>query len=892
VVAYLIDRWLEAESADRALADLEEVRARAEALYGAREAERKVAREGAGILLWWAFGGVLRIGSRLPRPGSFRGGGLAGDFARDVRFGVRGLLRQPGFAALAVLILGLGIGANSTIFSLANRMFVSAPPSVLSPGELVRVSRSWAPGQGGSMSYPDYEWHRQAASTLSGLMAYWPAGVAVTAGAGGTSAPARAWLVSDNYFEVLGLEPAAGRFFAPEENATPLTHPVAVISYGFWERVLGRSPAAPGSDVVLNGTSFRIIGVAPRPFRGLSPAEDPPDVFLPIMMLPAVQPQNDEAWYRRLPHARTNWLVVVGRLRPGAGIGAVRAELAAAHEALKREYPSEPQDVSVLVTAQYRYAPGVGRSLADLTALLLLAVAAVLAIASANVAVLLLSRATVRSREMGVRSALGAGRGRVFRQLLTEILVLALAGGTAGLLLSMWSARVAAGLLPFRLAETGPDGLVVAVTTGLAVLVAVLAGVAPALETARSDVFSLIQARGRRGARSRLRDGLVVLQVALSLVLVAGAVLFTRSLQAARTRDVGFDARSVLLLSVNLRSHGYDRERAHAFLRAATERLAGLPGAIHVTSTRMVPFQGDWTTTIQPPAGALVSAGEDGVVVGLNAVMPGYFETMGIPQLTGRGIELSDDADRERVVVVNRHLAESFWPGQDAVGQPLHLDGQEEPPYRVVGVAGDATYYRLGEEPQLQAYGAMLQMDRPVEQTFALRTAGDPLALARPAQDALHALDPDLAFYDVRSLESVFAEEIGRFRIAARLVGLFAALALALACAGLYAAISFVVTRRTREIGVRMALGATRPQVARAIVARGLLLAAIGIAIGVAGGLALTRLLGGFLFGVSPRDPLTFLVAPLVLFATAAVAAFLPARRAMAVDPLGAIRAD
>jgi predicted permease len=814
---------------------------------------------------------------------------IVADLVQDLRYGVRSLLRRPAFAVLAVLILGLGIGANSAIFTLANRMFVSAPPSVDSPSALIRVSRSWAPGQGGSVAYPDYEWYREGSRTLAGLMAYNPGGIAVTAAHGSGSSAARVWLVSDNYFAVLGLKPAAGRFFVAEENETPGTHPVAVISHGYWERVLGGDPSAVGGDVVLNGTRFTVIGIAPRSFRGLGPAETTPDFWLPIMMKPAVEPAGDDAWYRRLTDSHENWLVVVGRLGPGVGVEAARAELVGLHERLKEQFPSEPQDYTVHVTSQYRYYPGTGRSLADMTSMLLVVVGVVLLIASANVAVLLLSRAAVRSREMGVRSALGAGRGRVFRQMVTESLVLALAGGALGLLLSVWGARVAAGLLPFELAETGPDMRVVAFTAGVSVLAALLVGTAPAFQATRADVVSLIRERGRRGARSRLQDGLVVLQVGLSLVLVAGAVLFTRSLMAARTRDVGFDTAGLLLVSVNVRNHGYDTERAHAFLRAAHDRVTGLPGVVRATSSRIVPFQGDWTTDLKPPAGAAVTG--EVVTVGLNAVMPDYFETMGIALAGGRGFAASDDLGSDLVVVVNQHLADTFWPGREAVGQLLHVRGEDGPPYRVVGVARNATYYRLGEEPQFQAYGSALQTPR-MEITFMMRTAGDPLALARPAQDALHGLDPDLAFSDVGTMEAVFAEEIGRFRIAARLVGLFGVLALVLASVGLYAAVSYRVARRTREIGICMALGATRRRVARSVVGRGLGLAAAGVVLGLAGSFALARLVSGFIFGVAPRDPVTFLVAPLVLLAVAAFAAFVPARRAMAVDPMGAIRAD
>lgn len=892
LVERLYGRLLGEERAERALADLEELESRLRNLYGSRYARARVRREAAGVLVWWAVSGVMEriVAMRKSLPMLLRGV-MYTDFGRDLRFGVRSLLRRPGFAVLAVLILGLGIGANTSIFTLASRIFMTAPPSVASPESLIRVSRSWAPGEGGSVSYPDYAWYRDRAETVSGLMAYSPADIAVTAGVSGSATAARAWLVTDNYFSVLGLQPATGRFFLPEENRTPMTHPVAVVSWAYWDRVLGRDPAAVGSSVELNGSRFTIVGVTPRAFRGLSPAETLADFFLPVMMRPAVQPTRDAAWYRRLEDAVSNWLVVVGRLQPGVGTDAARSELIALHEGLKRQFPFVPQGYTVLVTSQYRYYPGTGRSLADMTSMLLAVVAAVLLIAAANVAVLLLTRAAVRAREMGVRSALGAGRGRVFRQMLAESLVLAGAGGVLGLLLALWGARAAAGLLPFPLDSTNPDPRVLAFAIGVTILTAVLVGVAPALQAARTDVMTLMRMQGGRSPRARVQDGLVVLQIGLSLVLVAGAVLFTRSLNAARTRDVGFDASNVLLLHLNVRNHGYDDERVRTFVPMVLDRLAALPGVAHASTTRMVPFQGDWTTTIQPPPGAAVSGGEDGVVVGMNVVMPEYFPAMGTPLVRGRGVEASDGPESEPVVVVNEALANAFWPGEEAVGRLFHLRGEDQPPYRVVGVAADATYYRLGEDQQFQAIGSEMQAAAP-DITFVLRTTGEPLALARPAREVILAIDPNLAISRMGSLADLFEEEIGRFRIASRLVGLFGVLALVLASAGLYAAVSYLVARGSREIGIRMALGSTRALVARSVLRRGLSLVAVGVVLGLAGGLGLTQLVSRFVFGVEPRDPLTFLVAPAVLLAVAVLAVLVPARRAMAVDPMSAIRVD
>jgi predicted permease len=884
---------LSREAAERALADLADGFHRERATRGSRSAGRWCVREALGIVVWAALDrvGFVRIGTRRTKEGeSARRGGAMNGMVEDVRFGVRSLLRRPRFAALAAGVLAVGIGANATMFTLANRLFLAAPPGVSSPENLIRVFRSWSPGEGGSMSYPNYLDLREAARTVMGLAAYNPSGVAVTARFGGEPTGARVWLVTDNYFDVLGARAVLGRFFRVEENATPGTHPVVVVSNGFWRRSLGGSRDAIGRDIVLNGHPFTIVGVTAAEFQGLGPVETPPDFYVPIMMRNAITPTNDTAWRERIADFRENWLTVVGRKAPGANFEAVRAELVSLGDRIAAQYPELNAGETVWVTPQFRYHPSTSRTLSGITRILLIVVAVVLAIAAANAAILLLSRTSGRARELGIRSAIGAGRSRVVRLLLTESLILAGAGGATGVLLSVWGARAAGALLPVPIPDATPDQRVLVWSIVLTLITALAVGLAPAFRAARSDVVDLIQDRGRTGRSSRMQSGLVVLQVALSLVLVTGAAVFVRSLTTVRGQEIGFDPGNTLVVEMNLRNHGYDVARGQIFHGEALERIASLPGVERVATTRMVPFQGDWTTSLRSTPSLPLAGGREELEVGMDIVSPGYFATIGTPILKGRGFD-SRDRNGAPATVINEALAEALWPGEDPLGRSIPLRGAENPPFTVVGIVQNATYYRVGEEAFPHAWGSTDQVFQ-LGFAFLVRTAGDPLAMAPPVREVIHALDPDIALSSVMSLQAAFDGEIARYRVTAQLVGWFGALALVLASAGLYGVLAFFVQRRTREIGVCMALGATRQRIANGVLRRGLGLTAIGIVVGMIGAFALADLVRAQLFQVSPTDPLSFAIAPIVLLSVAVLAVLVPVRRAMAIDPMRAIRAE
>ncbi len=879
-VARLLARVLPDERREEILGDLEEAYRARVARRGEGAARRRLWLEAAALVLWRA--------RTFLRGGSGRTAAGARDFLQDVRFGARTLRRRPGFAFTAVAVLGLGIGAPVTVLTLVSRIFLERPPHVAEPHRLVRVWHTFGNGQvGGSLMNPDFAYYREHATTLSGLAAWGGHVVAAYTLDGAHTDQLDLQFASDNFFDVLGVTPERGRFFLPEENAAPGAGPVVVVSDGFWRRALGADPDMVGRTLTANGVRLTVVGVTPPGFRGLS-ASDAPDAWTPIAMFGALTRAPDTAWWEHLPDVRSRWLYAVGRLAPGVTFEAARAELTALASSLT--YTQKQEGEGVMVSREAVYSPAQASTLATLSRMLLAVVLIVLAIATANVAVLLLSRATTRSREIAVRTAIGAGRGRVFRQLLAESLVLGVAGGALGIALAYAFSDAAGSLLPYRFAgRFTPDGRVLAGAVALSLVTAVLAGLAPALHATRSGMASSLHGTRAAGSRGRGRDALVVGQVALSLVLVAGAVLFARSFWSARSQDLGFATDHRLVLGVDLRALGYTQEEGEEFLPRALERLAALPGVTGVTASAMVPFQGDWSTDMDPPPGVAPDTDEGRVTVGRNAVAPGYFDVMGMPILRGRPLGPEDAAGAPGAVVVNETLARHLWPGRDPLGQRVPASG--EPHFTVVGVARDATYYELGEKPATQAWTTLAQTPQPGF-SFIVRTSVPPTDVAAFAQAALRELDPNLAFGSVTTLGAVFSDVTARYRVSAVLVGLFGALALILAVAGLYGVVAFLVAQRTREIGVRMALGADRGRIARDVLRSGLTLAGAGVAVGLAGTLALRGLAAGLLYGVSPGDPWAVAAACAVLVGAAALASFGPARRATRVDPMEAIRAE
>lgn len=808
---------------------------------------------------------------------------MLGAFLQDVRYALRGLGKSPGFTAVAVIILTLGIGANATIFTLVEEIFFKAPAGVGEPGGIVRLHRSSQEIPEEWWSHPDYVFFREKNRSFSGLAAYSPNLVPVTAaipGAGERPLRAEASFVSASFFDVLKVRPAAGRGFLPQEGAAPGQAAVAVVSHGFWRRSLGEDPQAVGKTLRLNGHPFTVIGVAAAEFESVSPIEPAPDLWVPVTMKPVLTPSPAD-WLNREKDSEITWLQALGRLKPGTTPQAAKADMDLLSAAIAREVPeSFREGHRVELLPSFQLFATARSQLEKIAGLLLAVVALVLLIASANVAILLLARATARRKDFGVRVALGANRKRIVSQLLAESLLLSLAGGLGGYLLAFWTANLASRALPFQVSVGfAPDLRVLGVTLAVATLSAVLFGLAPALQASRTDVVSFLKLGDPGSGRSRPLETLVVAQVALSIVLVAGAALFVRSLHAAESVDLGFRTENRLLVSVDLGNHGYDETSMARFVDQAVERTAHLPGVRRVSTVLNAPFGGRMRT--RKDEGPLA-----GIAISLNAVGPGYFEAMGIPLEAGRGFTPEDRDGSPPVMIVNEALAARLSPGRDPLGQTFEI-WQE--PATVVGVAKNAHYHELGEAPVPHAYFPTLQTSQ-TRFSLLVETAGNPKALTRSVEDAIHTIDPDVTIAKVATMEEAMEKVFGRYRVSATLVTLFAAIALALAAVGLYGTLSYLVTQSRRAFGVRMALGASTRRIVRSVVTRGLILSGIGIVLGIAAAWAASRLVAGFVYGVSPEDPATFVLVAGILVAVTCLASCLPALRASRVDPVEVLK--
>jgi predicted permease len=813
--------------------------------------------------------------------------------AQDIKYGVRTMAHSPSFTVVAVLILGLGIGANTTMFTLVNSLFVQAPPLIDQPDRLVGLTLNEEGETNSYFGYPDYEFYRDNNDVFSGILAYNSGGNAVAVGLGDEIVQGDVWTVSYNFFDVLGVRPVEGRSFLREEGEVPGEHPVVIVSHGFWSRHLGADPGALDRTIQLNGRPFRVVGVAPRQFRGPSAVNAPPDLYLPIMMVGTISP-GGEADLKPTAGSISLSYLLVGRLRDGVELETARAHM----EVLQSRWESafapwiatvfdegeEPYRVGFV--PRFHLTPGQGERLSRLLIPLFLAVGAVMLIACANIAILLLARASARHREMGIRAALGASRTRVAAQLLTESLLLAGLGGALGIGIAFWGASLAAGLIPMTFAgDFEPDVTIIGFTLVLSSGAAILFGLVPALQLSRSDISAFLHRQGHGKSRSTLRNALVISQLTISIVLVTGAGLFVRSLFNAQRVDLGFDQHRRLLLSVVPANHGYDEERGREFIRVMLNGLESLPGVRSATTTDRTPFRGMWTSGFTAPG---TGYDEERFRSGFNRVGPGYFNTMGIPIVAGRDFLEDDDESAPNAAIVNEHVAQQVWPGENAVGKTI-IRGERE--WTIVGVARNAVYYDIGEETWAQTYHPHFQ-DHRSRVTFAVATEADPTAMVRQIEQVIRDYDPNIAIFNVRTLEDVVDLELGQFRVMAILIVLFGLLALLLAAVGLYGVQSFLVARRTREIGIRMALGALQRQIAGAVMGRGAVLAAVGVTLGLVAAYASAQLVQSLLFGVDARDPVTFVTVATVLLLVAATASLIPAIRASRVDPVEALREE
>ena len=813
----------------------------------------------------------------------------------DLRYAVRSLHKSPGFTAAAVLTLALGIGANTTIFSFINAILLRPPEGVADPSRVVAIYTSdFSSGPFGTSSYPDFEAIREEGSVFSSVAVYdlRPLSLAL----GDEAEMITGQTVSGDFFSLVGAVPALGRLLGPDDARVQGGEAVAVISHRLWLRRFGGDPQVVGRDLRLNGQGFKVVGVAARGFGGLVRGIGA-DVWIPATMIPVLQPGSDD-----LSNLGSRAFFVVGRLRPGVTPAQAQSRLAALARARFEQFPDywrtvsgEGRRLTVLPEAQSRVPPQ-GRGLAlGAAALLMIAVGLVLLIACANIANLLLARASHRRREIAVRIALGASRLQLVRHLLTESLVLAAMGAGAGLLLAQWAAGAAAAIrlpmLPVRISlDVGLDARVLGFTALVAVITGLAFGLAPALRGTRPQLIDELkrEATLARGRWLSLRNALVVLQVAVSLVLLVGAGLFVRSLGRAEGVDPGFDPRNVALMTLELTSNGFDESRGRALYDQLLERARAMPGVESVTLAREVPLSGCCSrrgTTIE---GYQPRQGES-TEINWSVVGPHYFRTLRIPLSQGRDFAPQDRAGAPPVIIVNQAFARRYWPGQDPLGKRVSLRGPGGPFAEVVGVARDGKYRTLGEDPLPFLYVPFAQLYRS-PMTLHVRTSGDPAALLPELRAEVRTLAPGLPIINPTTLEEAASVALLPHRLGAALLGTLGGLAAVLAVLGLYGVLAYSVTQRTREFGIRGALGAARRRLVLQVIGEGMLLAGAGTAIGLALSVAATRLVRGFLFGVSPLDPAAFGVMTLLIGCVTLVASYLPARRATRVSPMEALR--
>jgi predicted permease len=808
---------------------------------------------------------------------------------RELGLAARGLNRSRGFTAVAVLTLALSIGANTTIFTWASAVFLEPLPGVADSGRVL-VMQQKEPGNNEgyvSLSYPDYRDYRDRNTTLAGLAV--TRNVMVALESDGNPERLYGQIVSGNFFDVLGVRASLGRTFAPEDDRAPGESPVLVISHAFWQRHFGGDPSVVGRAVRLNKQPFTIVGVMPREFRGSSLGLRL-DVWVPVMMQGVVEPGST-----RLEERGNRWLEGLGRLGPGVSRETAQAELTQIAAQIGAERKTEGgRGRSVGLFPIARSPRGGGAVLGPVMLVLASVVGLVLLIACANVANLLLTRAVAREREMAVRLSLGARRRDLVRQLLVESLLLAALGGGLGVLLASWGEYALQAMLPptdYPLGlAVGLNGRALVFTLAVTTIAGLLFGLVPALQATRGTTSGALRegsgavAGGRR--RQRLRNALVVTQVAASVLLLVTAGLFLRSLDKVRSFDLGLDPKGVSLASVDLVSSGYDATRGTAFYRSLLERARALPGVGSVSLVRRVPLGlgGSSSTTLEIEG---YEAPKDDPAWGyVNNVGPDFLRTLGIRLVDGREFSVEDDGARPGVIIVNQTMARRYWADGKAVGHRVRLD---ESWATVVGVARDTPFTSVQEPPGPTFYVPILQRYRP-DATVLLRAQGDTAAYSTALVGAIHALDPSLAVFGLRSLEDHVQASAFRQRLGSQVLGAFGLLGLALAMLGLYGVLAFSVAQRTREMGIRTALGASVATLLRLVLHEGLRLAVLGVVLGAGLALAVGRLFSGLLVGVSPVDPATFAVTIGSLLLAASLACAVPARRATRVDPAVALR--
>lgn len=813
---------------------------------------------------------------------------------KDVRYGIRMLMKNPGVTLVAVITLALGIGANTAIFSGVNS-FLMKPLPVPRPGELIRPMEVAEDRElNDEMSYPDFVDYRAQSSSFVGLAAEDMVPAAIDT----ENQNDVIWgqVVSANYFDVVQVNPILGRTFAPDEDKTTGGSPVLVLSHGLWQRRFGSDANIVGKKIRLNNRQYEVIGIAPEYFTGTKFALAM-DFWTPISMAEELRRAP-----KLLEDRGSHWMNVIGRLKPGVSLDQASAELSGIANRINQAYPNNRASgtQAIVMTETDGRFEDMGRTFKSGAAIAMVIVGLILLIACANVANLMLARAAARRKEIGIRLALGASRTHLIRQLLTESMLLSILGGALGLLLAVWVTKLMDGFVPVLEYTIIKDffaldsrallfTLVVSLATGL------IFGLAPALQSSNPAVVPVLKGlpevskRGRMG-RFTLRNGLVVAQVALSLMVLVCGGLFIKSFRKAQTMDPGFNNPNGLIVTLSPQLVGYDNEQTRNFYKQLVERARNLPGVEFAGMARLMPL-GDSSNSNGPvlKEGETLPRGSSGRTIMTNVVGPGYFTTMQIPLVEGRDFDERDQPKTQSVVVINQRMAEMLWPGESAIGKRFVVGTESREAREVVGVVKTGKYRSLSEDPRPYIYYSMTQ-SRPGNMSLIVRSSVDPRGLVGAIRGQVEALDRNVPVSAVKTMSEHLTYALWAPNMAASFSLAFGVLAVLLSAVGLYSVMAYVVSQRTREVGIRMALGAERSHVMRMIAKQGMWLASVGVVIGLLLALALVRVLSSLLIGVSGYDVGIFVIVPLLLATVALIACYLPARRATKVDPLIALR--
>ena len=809
-----------------------------------------------------------------------------GTLLQDLKYGARTLMRNPGFAAVAVLSLALGIGGNTTVYTWVEAVLLHPLTMVKNSGQLVAAESVMPDGSYHTSSYPDFRDYRDNNHVFSGMIGFELIGTNLRLPTEDQAQRVWGLIATEDYFDLLGVRAERGRTFHVSDDHGPDSDPYIVLGHRFWKQKFASDPNVVGKTVQINDHPFTVIGVAPRNFNGTIVGIEA-NYFVPMMMQPQALPGED------LNYRGPTFVHMMGRLEPGVTVGQAQADMATIASRLAREYPNTTKNVGISVCPVWRAHYGLQDFLLPVLIFLMAVALLVLLIACANVANLLLARATAREKEIAIRSALGADRVRLMRQLLAESLLLALLGGAGGILLALWGTNLL-GLfmpplhLPVGL-PLGVDYRALIFTVGLSLCTAAIFGAIPALETSRPDIIQPLK-EGRSttpGARRhQLRNLLVIGETIVAVVLLTGAGLLIRSLSAAEKSGPGFNTDKVLLAAMDLRANGYSDDQAADFYGQLLGRIRALPGVRSATLEQYVPL---WFTgrryTVPDIEGYTPKPNED-MMIDMNDVGPDYFSLLEIPLIEGRDFTAEDTRDATRVCIVNQTMANRFWPEKSAIGQRV---GSYNHWWTVVGVAKDVKYHTMNERPESFLYLPFMQ-DSATDANILVKTSGNPMAMLGAVRGQVHALDRSATILEEDDLAGLLQVSLFANRTAAAFATNLGLLGLLLAAIGLYGVLSYTVGQRTHEIGVRMALGARPVDVLRLVVGQGMKLTLYGALLGMTAGLATGRLITNLLYGVSAADPTTFAAVAILLAAVAFVACYIPARRAMRVDPMVALR--